>query len=538
MTRNIPAACQPTVPVEAQGIVNYTRVFYNPSEPQLYEQAIRRQEGLLAQCGPLVVRTGAYTGRAPNDKFLVREPGSEDKIWWGEVNRPFTAQDFDRVHHRLLAYLQGREIYVQDCYAGADPDYRVPIRVITEMAWQNLFARNMFLRIEDSDELNSFRPEFILIAAPNFRANPEVDHTRSEAFILVHFGKKLILIGGTGYGGEIKKSIFTVMNFVLPQKGVFPMHCSANVGKDGDTAIFFGLSGTGKTSLSADPERTLVGDDEHGWSDNGIFNFEGGCYAKVIRLSPEAEPQIYQCTRRFGTVLENVAIDVGTRRIDLDDDGLTENTRAAYPIDFIDNASPNGIAPHPRNIIMLTCDAFGVLPPIARLTPEQAMYHFLSGYTAKVAGTEAGIVEPQATFSTCFGAPFMALPPTVYAGLLGERIKKHRSVCWLINTGWSGGGYGVGKRIRIEYTRKMVSAALGGGLESVPFEEEPFFGLSVPTGCPGVPDQVLRPADTWADRDAYRRQAEDLKNRFRNNFKAFESQVEDAVRRVMSAGGA
>lgn len=533
MTRNIPAACQPTVPVEAQGIVNYTRVLYNLSEPRLYEQAIRRREGLLAQCGPLVVRTGAYTGRAPNDKFLVREPGSEDKIWWGEVNRPFTAQDFDRVHHRLLAYLQGREIYVQDCYVGADPDYRVPIRVITETAWQNLFARNMFLRIEDSDELNSFRPEFILIAAPNFRANPEVDHTRSEAFILVHFGKKLILIGGTGYGGEIKKSIFTVMNFTLPQKGVFPMHCSANMGKDSDTAIFFGLSGTGKTSLSADPERILVGDDEHGWSDNGIFNFEGGCYAKVIRLSPEAEPQIYQCTRRFGTVLENVAIDVETRRIDLDDDSITENTRAAYPIHFIDNASPNGIAPHPRNIIMLTCDAFGVLPPIARLTPEQAMYHFLSGYTAKVAGTEAGIVEPQATFSTCFGAPFMALPPTVYAGLLGERIKKHRSVCWLINTGWSGGGYGVGKRIRIEYTRRMVSAALGGELESVPFEKEPFFGLSIPAGCPGVPDQVLRPADTWADRDAYRRQAEDLKTRFRNNFKAFESQVEDAVRRVI-----
>lgn len=524
----------PKIPVEQQGIVNYTRVFYNPPTPQLYEQAIRRQEGLLAHRGPLVVRTGTFTGRAPNDKFLVREPSSEDKIWWGQVNRPFDAADFDRLHARLLAYLQGREIYVQDCYAGADPAYRVPIRVITEMAWQSLFARNMFIRIQDPAQYAAFEPEYTVIAAPHFRANPELDHTRSEAFILIHFGKKLILIGGTGYGGEIKKSIFTMMNFVLPQRGVFPMHCSANVGPDGRAAIFFGLSGTGKTSLSADPDRTLVGDDEHGWSDNGIFNFEGGCYAKVIRLSPEAEPQIYACTRRFGIVLENTAIDARTRLVDLDDDSLTENTRAAYPLHFIDNASRTGTAAHPRDIIMLTCDAFGVLPPISRLSPQEAMYHFLSGYTAKVAGTEAGITEPQATFSTCFGAPFMALPPAVYARLLGERMQKHQARCWLINTGWSGGGYGEGKRIDIRYTRAMVHAALNGALDRIPFEREPFFGLQVPTACPGVPEKILRPEETWRDKDAYRRQAEHLKGLFRENFQAFADSVDPDVRRVMA----
>jgi phosphoenolpyruvate carboxykinase (ATP) len=523
----------PKVPVEQQGIQNYIRIFYNPTNPQLYEQAIRRQEGLLARLGPLVVRTGHYTGRAPNDKFIVNEASSADKVWWGEVNRPFALQHFDRLHQRLRAHLQGKEIYVQDCYAGADPEYRVPIRVITEMAWQSLFARNMFIRIYDREVLAQFEPEYTVIAAPQFHANPETDGTHSEAFILVHFDKKLILIGGTGYGGEIKKSIFTMMNYLLPQRSVMPMHCSANVGRDGSAAIFFGLSGTGKTSLSADPERQLVGDDEHGWSDNGIFNFEGGCYAKVIRLSPQAEPQIYRCTQLFGTILENVAMDSHTRRLDLDDATLTENTRAAYPIYYIDHASPTGMAPHPRNIIMLTCDAFGVLPPIARLTPEQAMYHFLSGYTAKVAGTEAGVVEPQATFSTCFGAPFMALPPTVYAELLRERINKHRSDCWLINTGWSGGAYGTGQRISIAHTRAMVHAALNSKLNGVEFFTEPYFGLSIPRHCPGVPALILNPADTWRNQDAYRLQAEELRNRFRNNFKPFEAAVEAGVRGVM-----
>ncbi len=522
------------VPVETQGIVHCKRVYYNPTTPFLYERSLLSGEGLLAQEGPLVVRTGAYTGRAPNDKFIVKEPSSEDKIWWGSVNRPFDPEDFDRLQARLFAYLQGREIYVQDCYVGADPAYRVAVRVITEKAWQSLFARNMFIRIQDPQELRTFTPEYTVIAAPDFKADPERDHTRSEAFILLHFGRKTVLIGGTGYGGEIKKSVFTFMNYLLPQQGIFPMHCSANVGSDGHSAIFFGLSGTGKTSLSADPTRTLVGDDEHGWSDNGVFNFEGGCYAKVIRLSPEDEPQIYQCTRRFGTVLENVVIDPQSRKIDLDDASITENTRAAYPIHYIDNTSPTGTAPHPKDIIMLTCDAFGVLPPISRLTTEEAMYHFLSGYTAKVAGTETGVTEPQATFSTCFGAPFMVRPPMVYARLLGERMKTHQARCWLINTGWSGGGYGVGKRIDIHYTRAMVHAALNGELEKVPFEKEPFFGLQVPTACPDVPPELLRPYETWADKEAYRRQAEHLKGLFRENFKSFENAVDPELRRIMA----
>jgi phosphoenolpyruvate carboxykinase (ATP) len=524
---------QPKFRVEQQGIRNYTRIFYNPTNPQLYEQAIRRQEGLLARLGPLVVRTGQFTGRAPNDKFIVQEPSSADRIWWGDVNRPFPSENFDHLHHRMLAYLQGKEIYVQDCFAGADPQYRVPIRVVTEMAWQSMFARNMFIRIYEPETLAQFEPEYTVIAAPHFQATPELDKTRSQAFIIVHFGKKLILIGGTGYGGEIKKSIFSILNYLLPQQGILSMHCSANIGKDGTAAIFFGLSGTGKTSLSADPDRQLVGDDEHGWSDNGIFNFEGGCYAKVIRLSPEAEPQIYRCTRLFGTILENVTIDSHSRRLDLNDASLTENTRAAYPIYYIDNASPTGLAPHPKHIIMLTCDAFGVLPPISRLTSEQAMYHFLSGYTAKVAGTEAGVVEPQVTFSTCFGAPFMALLPTVYAMLLKERITRHRSTCWLINTGWTGGGYGVGERIPIAHTRKMVQAALSGLLDEVPFETEEYFGLSVPTECPGVPADVLKPILTWQDKSGYVQQAEQLRQRFRTNFKAFVSDVDDSIRNVM-----
>lgn len=524
---------QPKWPVEQHGIVNYTRVFYNPPTPELIEQAVRRQEGLLSHLGPLVVRTGTFTGRAPDDKFVVQEPSSEEKIWWGQVNRPFDPVDFDRIHHRMLAYLQGKEIYVQDCYAGADPQYRLPIRIITERAWQSLFARNMFIRILDPQALSEFVPEFVVIDAPHFSASPELDHTHSQAFILLHYGKKLVLIGGTGYGGEIKKSIFTVMNFLLPRESVLPMHCSANVGPDGASSIFFGLSGTGKTSLSADPTRELVGDDEHGWSDNGIFNFEGGCYAKVIRLSAQAEPQIYECTRRFGTVLENVTMDSHTRRLDLDDASLTENTRAAYPITHIKNASRTGVAGHPKHIVMLTCDAFGVLPPISMLTTDQAMYHFLSGYTAKVAGTETGIVEPQATFSTCFGAPFMARQPIVYAKLLGQKINTHGSRCWLVNTGWTGGGYGVGNRIQIEYTRKMVHAALDGVLDGVEFSQEPFFGLAIPKECPGIPAEILNPANTWLDKEAYRKQAADLRQRFRKNFETFASSVGENIRNVM-----
>lgn len=533
MTTYSRAYGQPKFPVEKQGIHNYVQVFYSPTAPELYELAIRAQEGLLAHLGPLVVRTGHFTGRAPNDKFIVSEPSSSEKIWWGEVNRPFDSGKFDRLHRRLLAHLQGKDIYVQDCYVGTDPQYRLPIRIITEKAWQSLFARNMFLRILDWEVLSEFEPEYTVIAAPTFHAFPEIDGTNSEAFILLNFGKKLVIIGGTGYGGEIKKSIFTVMNYLLPQKGVLPMHCSANIGKDRSSAIFFGLSGTGKTSLSADPERELVGDDEHGWSDNGIFNFEGGCYAKVINLSPEAEPQIFQCTRRFGTILENVAMDVHMRRLDLNDSTLTENTRAAYPISHIDNASKTGLAPHPRNIIMLTCDAFGVLPPISRLTTEQAMYHFLSGYTAKVAGTEAGIVEPQATFSTCFGAPFMALPPTLYAGLLGDKIKRHQSTCWLINTGWTSGGYGIGYRVPIDLTRKMVNAALNHAMDHIKFVREPYFDLFIPEECPGVPSEILSPINTWQDKEAYKRQAEDLRDRFRKSFKRFESESDPQLRQVM-----
>ncbi len=399
--------------LEYLGIRNINNVYWNLSRPALYEQIIRRREGVISQLGPVIVRTGAFTGRSPNDKFIVKEPSSEKHISWGKVNVPFSEENFNKIYSRLLAYLQGNDIFIQDCYAGADPDYRTPIRVITEYAWHNLFARNMFIRIEDPKEYETFRPEFTIINLPKFHAVPEMDATNSEAFVLVNYAKKLVLIGGTSYAGESKKSVFSILNYILPHKKVLSMHCSANMGKDGDSALFFGLSGTGKTTLSADPDRALIGDDEHGWSDNGIFNFEGGCYAKAIRLSPEAEPEIYEATRKFGTILENVVFDTHWRIPDFDDDTFTENTRAAYPISHIRNIVPEGMGGHPKNIIFLTADAFGVLPPISKLSPEQAMYHFLSGYTAKVAGTERGITEPQATFSTCFGAPFMPLNPSM-----------------------------------------------------------------------------------------------------------------------------
>jgi phosphoenolpyruvate carboxykinase (ATP) len=504
-------------------------VYWNLPAPRLYEEAIRRREGRLAHLGPLVVRTGHHTGRSPNDKFVVREASSADKIWWGKANRPMEPATFAALHRRLLAYWQGRDLFVQDCFAGADPTYRLPIRVITETAWHSLFARDMFVRAS-AEELARHTPQFTVIHAPSFHADPQLDGTASEVFVVINFAEKLVLIGGTHYAGEIKKSIFTVFNYLLPQRQVLSMHCSANVGAAGDMAVFFGLSGTGKTTLSADPTRTLIGDDEHGWSDNGVFNIEGGCYAKVIRLSPQAEPEIYETTRRFGTILENVGFDSETGRLDLDDSSLTENTRAAYPISHIANAKRDGVGGHPSNIIMLTCDAFGVLPPIARLTPVQAMYHFLSGYTAKVAGTERGVTEPSATFSTCFGAPFMALSPTVYADLLGEKIAHHRVNVWLVNTGWSGGPYGVGERMKIAHTRALVDAALSGALEHVPTVRDPNFGIAVPTDCPGVPAEVLSPRNTWADPVAYDTQAHTLAGMFAENFKEYSDRVGAEVR--------
>jgi phosphoenolpyruvate carboxykinase (ATP) len=447
------------------------------------------------------------------------------------VNVPFSEENFNKVYSRVLAYLQGNDIFVQDCYAGADHEYRTSIRVISEYAWHNLFARNMFIRIESLKEYDTFQPEFTIIDLPKFHAVPELDATRSEAFVLVHFGKKLVLIGGTSYAGEIKKSVFSILNYILPNKRVLSMHCSANRGADGDVALFFGLSGTGKTTLSADPDRALIGDDEHGWNDGGIFNFEGGCYAKVIRLSQEAEPDIYKTTQRFGTILENVVFDTHWRKADLDDDTFTENTRAAYPITHIKNIVPEGTAGHPKNIIFLTADAFGTLPPISKLTPEQAMYHFLSGYTAKVAGTERGVTEPQATFSTCFGAPFMPLHPSVYAKILGEKIDLHQVNVWLVNTGWTGGPYGIGKRMSIKYTRALLHAALENKLDGVRYETDPVFGLAVPEACDGVPAEILNPRNTWKDKKAYDTQAAKLAGLFKENFKKYEEHVSDKVRK-------
>jgi phosphoenolpyruvate carboxykinase (ATP) len=511
------------------GLRNLGSVYWNLSTPSLYEEIVRRREGWISHLGPLVVHTGHHTGRSPNDKFIVKEPSSDARIAWGKVNRPMDATKFDQLFAKFTAYLQGRDVFVQDLYGGADPEFRIPVRVITDYVWHNLFAKNLLIQPQEP-VVHSSPDTFTIIDAPRFHATPELDGTNSEVFIAVHFAKKLVIIGGTSYAGEIKKSAFTILNYLLPGKGVMPMHCSANVGPSGEVALFFGLSGTGKTTLSADPERALIGDDEHGWSDRGVFNFEGGCYAKVIRLSGEAEPDIYQTTRMFGTVLENVTLQYDSRRIDLDDASLTENTRAAYPLSHIRNHVPSGVAGHPKNIIMLTADAFGVLPPIAKLTPEQAMYHFLSGYTAKVAGTEKGVTEPQTTFSTCFGAPFMPLAPTVYAKLLGEKIARHKSESWLINTGWSGGPYGTGSRMKIAHTRAMVRAALTGTLAQAKFYQDPVFGLHVPTSCPGVPEEVLNPRNTWKDKAAYDTRARDLAEKFKKNFEQFAAGASPEVR--------
>ena len=521
---------QPNAPqgLEQQGLYNLNEIYWNLPTPALYEQAIQRREGTLSHLGPLVVRTGHHTGRSANDKFIVDESESHDQIWWGTINKPIPEQNFDILHQRMASYLQMKDVYVQDCYAGADPEYRMPIRIITEYAWHSLFARNMFIQATP-EELQTHEPAFTVIDSPRFHAVPSEDHTRSETFILVNFHQRLVLIGGTSYAGEIKKSIFSVMNYLLPGKGVLPMHCSANIGPDGKTALFFGLSGTGKTTLSADKSRTLIGDDEHGWSDNGIFNFEGGCYAKMIKLSAENEPEIYGTTMRFGTVLENVTMDSRTRHLDLDDGSMTENTRGAYHISAIPNATMEGRGGQPENIIFLTCDAFGVLPPVSRLSPEQAMYHFISGYTARVAGTEKGVTEPSPVFSACYGAPFMPLHPRRYAELLGERIRRHGVKVWLINTGWTGGPYGVGERVAIPHTRAMVNAALDGKLDDIPMRQDPVFGFDVPTQCPGVPDEMLDPASSWNDRAAYAAQAAKLAGMFRDNFKTFADEAGEAI---------
>lgn len=510
--------------LDQQGFANLNRVYWNLPTESLYEEIIFRAEGQIAKGGPITVDTGVHTARAAQDKFIVEEPTTKDQIWWGAYNRPFPTDKFDSIFRQMRAFLQGRDIFVQDLYGGADPEYRLPVRVITEYAWHSLFARNVLIRPQTTDELKHFRPQFTVMSLPGFKGTPEVDGTRTPTFILLNFEKRLCIIGGTGYGGEIKKSVFTLLNFLLPLRNVMTMHCSANVGKDNDVALFFGLSGTGKTTLSADPNRSLIGDDEHGWSDKGIFNFEGGCYAKVIRLSPTAEPQIYATTHRFGTVLENVVYDPTSRELDLNSDARTENTRAAYPLEFISNAVASKMAGHPKNIIFLTCDASGVMPPVASLTPEQAMYHFISGYTSKVGGTEIGLgKQPSLTFSTCFGAPFMVHHPSFYANMLKEKVLKHKSNIWLVNTGWTGGPFGVGKRMSIQHTRTLLNAALTGKLLNVNYYTDPVFGFKVPTSCEGVPSNVLNPSETWSDQNAFREKYLWLAGQFIENFKKYEA---------------
>lgn len=516
------------------GLTNLNVVYWNIPTEALYEEITFRREGRISHLGPVLVDSGVHTARAANDKFIVREATTEDHIWWGEYNRPYSSEKFNELFSRLQGFVQGRDLFVQDCFAGADPDYRKPVRIITEYAWHSLFARNMFILPKSTEEYRQHVPQFTVLCVPSFRAFQPIDSTRTTTFIVINFDQKLCIIGESAYGGEIKKSIFTVLNFLLPQEGVMPMHCSANIGDDGDVALFFGLSGTGKTTLSADPSRRLIGDDEHGWSDRGVFNFEAGCYAKVILLSPTAEPQIYACTQRFGTILENVIIDPVTRLIDLDDDEITENTRASYPLDYIENAVPEKMAGHPRNIILLTCDASGVMPPIARLTPNQALYQFISGYTAKVGGTEVGLgEEPEITFSTCFGAPFMVHHPSHYAELLRRKIERYEVNCWLLNTGWVGGTYGVGKRISINYTRAMLKAALTGTLLDQEFVTDPIFGFEVPRSCDGVPSDALDPSSAWPSQEEYMSKYRQLAMRFVDNFKKFAS---DCPPEVIEAG--
>ncbi len=514
--------------LDGLGFRNLKAAHWNPSAPVAYQMAVERGEGDIARDGPLVVRTGEHTGRSAKDKFIVREASSEDQIWWGNAEA-ISEDQFDRLHQDMLAFAEGKELFVQDLYGGADKTHRLPVRIVTQFAWHSLFIRHL-LRRPPTEDLGDFDPQFAIINLPEFKADPKAHGCRSETVIALNFAKKLVLIAGTSYAGETKKSVFSILNYLLPAKKVMPMHCSVNVGDKDDAAIFFGLSGTGKTTLSADPDRTLIGDDEHGWSEHGLFNFEGGCYAKMINLSAEAEPEIYATSKRFGTVLENVVMDPETRELDLDDGSLTENTRGAYPLDFIPNASETGTAPHPRNIIMLTCDAFGVLPPISKLTPSQAMYHFLSGYTAKVAGTEKGVTEPTATFSTCFGAPFMPRHPTEYGNLLRDLIANHKVDCWLVNTGWTGGAYGVGERMPIRVTRALLSAALDGSLAGAPMRVDANFGFEVPRQVADVADAILDPRSTWTDSAVFDAQAQKLVKMFIANFAQYEAHVDPDVK--------
>ena len=512
-----------------QGLTPSGAVHWNLTSPCLIESAIYRREGKLADMGPFVATTAPHTGRSPNDKFVVREPGTEGDVDWGKVNQPISAEHFDRLLNDVKAYLNAREdLFVQDLYCGADEAHRLSVRYVTPNAWHAAFVRNMFIR-PAAESLAGFDPNFTVLHAPEFHATPETHGTRTGTFIVLHLGKRMILIGGTRYAGELKKSMFTVMNYLMPKDGVLSMHCSANIGADGDTALFFGLSGTGKTTLSADPERSLIGDDEHGWSANGVFNYEGGCYAKVINLSAEQEPDIFATTQMFGTILENVVLDPVSRSVKFADQSITENTRASYPLPYIRNHVPNGRGGHPKNIVFLTADAFGVLPPIARLTREQAMYYFMSGYTAKVAGTERGVTEPQATFSSCFGAVFLVWHPTKYADMLGKLIDQHGSTVWLVNTGWSGGPYGVGKRMKLPYTRAMVRAVLSGELRNAETDVDPIFGLAIPKACNDVPAEVLNPRNTWSDKAAYDAQAHKLADMFRKNFEKF-GDVDSAIK--------
>ncbi|MCT8159280.1 phosphoenolpyruvate carboxykinase [Pseudoruegeria sp. SHC-113] len=522
----------PAFTLDDQGITGLGNVYYNYLEPALIEEALQRKEGTLGQGGTFLVSTGKHTGRSPKDKFVVRTPSVEDSIWW-ENNAPMEPAAFDVLYEDMLAHMKGRDYFVQDLFGGADPTHRLDVRMVTELAWHGLFIRHM-LRRPDMEDLAEFQPEFTVINCPTFKADPARHGCRSETVIAMNFDRKLILIGGTEYAGENKKSVFTLLNYILPGKGVMAMHCSANHAPHNpvDTAIFFGLSGTGKTTLSADPNRVLIGDDEHGWSNRGTFNFEGGCYAKTINLSEEAEPEIYATTKKFGTVIENMVYDAHTKELDFEDDSLTANMRCAYPLEYISNASKSALGGHPKNIIMLTCDAFGVLPPIARLTPAQAMYHFLSGFTSKVAGTERGVTEPEPTFSTCFGAPFMPRRPEAYGNLLREKIAKHGATCWLVNTGWTGGAYGTGSRMPIKATRALLTAALDGTLAEVKYRKDPNFGFEVPVSVPGVPDILLDPRRTWDDADAYDEQAAKLVHMFAENFAQYVDYIDEDVKAV------
>ena len=509
--------------LENHGLTNLRMAYWNLPTESLYEEITFRREARITHLGPIVANTGKHTARSASDKFIVKESSTEEKIWWGEYNRPFSPAKFNDLYNRLQGFLQGRDVFVQDCYAGADKNYRMPIRIISEHAWHGLFARNMFILPQTNEEYRRHIPEFTVMAIPSFKGIPQIDGTATNTFIVLNFAQKLCIIGNTAYAGEIKKSIFTILNYTLPLEGVLSMHSSANIGNDGDTAVFFGLSGTGKTTLSADPKRHLIGDDEHGWSDDGVFNFEGGCYAKVIRLSESAEPQIYATTKMFGTILENVVYDPVTRLIDLDDESITENTRASYPLEYIANAVPKKMGGHPKNIVLLTCDASGVLPPIAKLNPDQALYQFISGYTSKIAGTEVGLgKEPTMTFSTCFGAPFMVHHPYFYADLLKRKMMKYGVHCWLVNTGWIGGPYGIGKRISIGYTRTLLNAALTGEILKSKFTKDPLFGFDVPVCCEGVPATVLDPAGSWPSKEAYMQKYQQLASRFIENFKKYE----------------